>query len=165
MSAAVPEPIRRALRAALIVATAGILTACGPKQTTLLESDVPSPPGFEVRFSEGITREDGTLSAGRFLLSGSTRDVGQLAGETAGRFTLAGWQPGERTLEGAVAKLVFTKDLRRVDVEIDGRLVSPPNSVAILIVSPISGPPVAPTPAVAEPARASEVRAEGRSAS
>jgi hypothetical protein len=123
--------------AVLLGGTAG----CGSKSTTILESDVPTPPKFEVRFSEGISRSEGALAEGRFVLSGEVKDLRRLATETAARYTGGGWREIRREIEADRAILVFAKDRRQVEVEIDRRRIQPAMSTAIVTVGASAGAP------------------------
>jgi hypothetical protein len=127
------------LLAALLAVLLGGAAGCGSKSTTILESDVPTPPEFEVRFSEGISRSEGALAEGRFVLSGEVKDLGRLATETAARYTGGGWREIRREIEADRAILVFAKDRRQVEVEIDRRRVQPAMSTAIVTVGASAG--------------------------
>jgi hypothetical protein len=121
----------------VLVGTAG----CGSKSATILESDVPMPPEFEIRFSEGIRRSEGLLAEGRFLLSGEVKDLERLTSETSARYAGGGWRQVRREVDRDRAVLVFAKDRRQVEVEIDRRRIQPAMSTAIVTVTPAVGGP------------------------
>lgn len=119
---------------------------CSSTPDTILESDVPLPPGLSVRASSDVARSEGQLSAGFFLLYGEIDDPVRLGTETRGRFLNAGWQ-GIVTYESPrLVRLEFTKGRRAAKVELVSRRIDPmmsSGSVRLAESVPVT-PPTAP---------------------
>jgi hypothetical protein len=98
---------------------------CSSTPDTILESDVPLPPGLAVRASSDVARSEGQLSGGFFLLYGEIDDPVRLGAETRERFLNAGWQ-GIVTYESPhLVRLAFTKGRREAKVELVSRRIDP----------------------------------------
>jgi hypothetical protein len=110
-------------------------TGCSSTPTTLVESDVPVPPGMQVCFSQGLKRNGPALSGGWFVLWGKVTDAQAQANATAARFAENGWRETHREMLPKLAKLTFTKDVRTCRVDIDARRVDPQSSSASLTVT------------------------------
>ncbi len=119
--------MRLATPAALFASLAALLAAagCASAPDTILESDVPLPPGLEIRASSDVARSGGQLSGGFFLLYGEIDDPVRLGAETRSRFLTAGWQ-GIVTYESPhLVRLAFTKGRRTAKVELVSRRIDP----------------------------------------
>ncbi|MFO0827368.1 MAG: hypothetical protein U0572_04390 [Phycisphaerales bacterium] len=112
-----------------------LLAGCSSTPTTLVESDVPIPPGMQVCFSEGLKRNGPALTAGWFVLWGNVVDAEQQANATSERFSENGWRETDRIMLPKLAKLTFAKDTRTVLVDIDARRVDPGSSSASITVT------------------------------
>jgi hypothetical protein len=111
------------------------MTACGSDHPlTLLDSDVPTPPEMDVRYSFDIVKSGGALSGGRFILSGEVESLADAAEETVQRYSTNGWSLRERRMQTAQALLVFEKGGRTVTVDIQKRRVDPEMSSAVVVV-------------------------------
>lgn len=116
----------RPTKLALATSLAALAVAgCSSTPDTILESDVPLPPGLSVRVSSDVTRSDGQLSGGFFLLYGEIDDPVRLAGETRERFVLKGWRGSTVYDSPHRVRLEFTKDRRVAEVELVSRRVDP----------------------------------------
>jgi hypothetical protein len=122
----------RSLRAVplLLLATA----ACS-SHTMLLESDVPLPRGMSSARSGDIRRTSGTVSAGRFLLSGEVNDANGTINDAVAAYLASGWRLVERTGGLDRAGAVFTKDTRTVSLTLYRRAVEPDMSSGMLLIS------------------------------
>lgn len=106
------------------------VAGCSSTPDTILDSDVPLPPGLAVRMSSDVARGEGQLTGGFFLLYGEIDDPVRLAGETRERFALRGWR-GTLVYESPHrVRLEFTKDRRVAKVELVSRRVDPMMSSA-----------------------------------
>jgi len=110
---------------ATILGASLALIGCSSTPDTILESDVPLPPGLAVRASSDVARSEGQLSGGFFLLSGEIDDPVRLGAETRGRFLTFGWQ-GIVTYESPhLVRLEFTKGRRSARIELVSRRIDP----------------------------------------
>ena len=119
------RPARRAIPVLLALLAAIAPAACSSTPDTILESDVPMPPGLAVRASSDVDRRDGQLSRGFFLLAGEIDDPVRLGAETRSRFLTFGWQ-GIVTYESPhLVRLEFTKGRRSARIELVSRRIDP----------------------------------------
>jgi hypothetical protein len=101
----------------------------------LLESDVPLPEGMTTVQSADIRRSAGTVTGGKFLLTGEVNDAATLLRETITRYEAAGWTVVNRVVGLDHSEAVFAKDARRVQLTIDRRALDPAMSAGMLEVS------------------------------
>ena len=101
----------------------------------LLESDVPLPEGMTTVQSADIRRSAGTVTGGKFLLTGEVNDAATLLRETITRYEAAGWTVVNRVVGLDHSEVVFAKDARRVQLTIDRRALDPAMSAGMLEVS------------------------------
>ncbi len=128
-----PCPTTRALSLSSLLAAIFLAAGCASDHPlTLLDSDVPTPPEMDVRYSFDIVRDGGELSGGRFVLAGSVQDIVVAADETVARYAASGWEVRERVVLPAQATLVFAKGARTSRIEIEKRRIDPQMSSAIV---------------------------------
>lgn len=110
-----------------------LLGACasGPM---LVESDVPLPESMRIVRSADIRRGGGTVTGGRYLLSGATRDAGESMIALIDRFEVQGWTLVRSEIGLDLATAELAKDTRRATVRIDRRALDPAMSSAELVI-------------------------------
>jgi len=123
--------IRRTACAVLAMAA---LTACA-SDTMLLEGDIPLPEGLVTVRSADIRRGEGTVTGGRFILSGEIRDASTAMETATERFAAHGWSRAALEGNADAAKARFTKGARSVDLELRRRALDPCNSQGVLSVA------------------------------
>jgi len=108
---------------ALVAAALAVGCASGPD--TILESDVPLPPGLSIRASSEVDRRDTTLTGGFFVLYGEIDDPIRLGRETAARFATYGWRATPLYESPHRVRLECVKGTRRATVELVSRRIDP----------------------------------------
>ncbi|MFM7134297.1 MAG: hypothetical protein ACKO0W_08275 [Planctomycetota bacterium] len=98
----------------------------------LAESDVPLPESMRVVRSADIRRSGGTVTGGRYLLSGDVRDAGESLAALVTRFEAQGWTlvRSETGLDLATAELA--KGGRTASVRLERRALDPAMSTGML---------------------------------
>ncbi len=127
-----------------------LATVACSSNSMLLESDVPLPRGMSSARSADIRRTSGTVSAGRFLLSGEVNDANSTVNDAVAAYLASGWLLVERTGGLDRAGAVFTKDTRTVSLTLYRRAVEPDMSSGLLLITDAAMR----APAIAAPAAA-----------
>jgi len=107
----------------VLVAVTALLGCDGPPDT-VVGSDVPQIVGLENRHSSGLEHDGDTLVAGRFLYRGTMRDPVDVANHTIERYRRFGWTLVSQRIQPTSAALVFTKDDRRVEVDLKTNMLN-----------------------------------------
>ncbi len=124
----------------------------GKGDPTVLESDIPAPPGLESRHATGIDQKGEVLSGGRFTYRGTVGETDAYADEIVGLYSERGWTLWRREVGPGHGKIFFRKDSRQVEVNYRANPIDPAMGSATVLVGPIAAS-AAPEPGDAGKAR------------
>lgn len=111
----------------------------GKGDETVLESDIPAPPGLESRHATGIEQRGETLVGGRFTYRGHVGETDAYADEIVALFSERGWTLWRRQVGPGHGRILFRKGDRQVDVNYRANPVSPAMGSATVLVSVEAG--------------------------
>ena len=137
----------------MLAAACAAVAACSGLPTTVLESDVPIPPGMEALTTADVDRSDGVLTRVRVVCRGDLRSVSETSDRMRDAFALQGWTCTAIDARRETATMIFAKDDRIATIDIQLNRIDPKMGSAVLRVRPV-GPPSsqpAPTPPAATP--------------
>ncbi len=135
----------RQTAAIMLVWACATLGACGGLSTTVLESDVPIPPGMEAITTADVDRTDGVLTRVRVVCRGDLRSMAETSDRMRDAFALQGWTCTAVEARRETATLTFAKDGRIATVDVHINRIDPKMGAAVLRVRPETALPVQPS--------------------
>ena len=143
----------RRTAAIMILSACASLCACSGLPTTVLESDVPIPPGMEAITTADVDRAGGVLTRVRVVCRGDLRSVSDTSDRVRESFALQGWTCEAVEARRETATLTFTKDGRIATVDVHINRIDPKMGAAVVRVRPEGTPREGPAPEGAPPAQ------------
>lgn len=138
---------------AAILAIAALWAAgCSGKPSTVMESDVPVPPGMDALSTSDVDQSGGTLRRARIVCRGDLRSVVQATDGLRGAFSAEGWTCTAIDARKETATAIFAKDARIATVDVHVNRIDPKMSGAVIRVQPSGDAGGAPAPAAGAPA-------------
>jgi hypothetical protein len=129
----------------LVAACAGA-SSCSGLPSTVLESDVPIPPGMEAITTADVDRTDGVITRVRVVCRGDLRSMADTSDRMRDAFALQGWTCTAIDARSETATMTFAKDDRIATVDVHINRIDPKMGGAVLRVRP-AGAPAAAAPA------------------
>lgn len=120
------------------------LASCSGLPSTVLESDVPIPPGMEAITTTDVGRTDGTLDRVRVVCRGDLRSISDTSDRVRDAFALQGWACASVNARPETATLTFAKDSRVATVDVHINRIDPKMGAAVIRVRPEGAPPPQP---------------------
>ena len=131
--------------AAIMIASAcTALAACSGRPTTVLESDVPIPPGMDALTTADVDRSGGVLTRVRVVCRGDLRSISDTSDRMRDAFSLQGWSCTAIDARTETATMIFAKDDRIATVDVHINRIDPKMGSAVLKVQPAGAPAAAP---------------------
>lgn len=123
----------------LVAACAGA-AACSGRPSTVLESDVPIPPGMEALTTADVDRANGVLTSVRVVCRGDLRSMSDTSDRMRDAFAMQGWTCTAVDARKETATMIFAKDDRIATVDVHINRVDPKMGAAVLRVRPAAAP-------------------------
>ena len=119
-----------------ILALAAALSAagCSGKPATVMESDVPVPPGMDALSTSDVDQAGGTLHRARIVCKGDLRSVRQATEGLQGAFSAQGWTCTAIDARKETATAIFAKDARIATGDVHVKRIDPKMSGAVIRV-------------------------------
>lgn len=111
-----------------------LLAACGPKQTMVLDSDVPNVLGLDAVLTRDIERRDGELVGVEVLYRGEITDFRAEVAATTAAFGEHGWSFTSHQARGRTTLLNYSKPPRWAQVQLAQNEIDPMMSSGLLRV-------------------------------
>lgn len=124
----------------MLFAACATAAACSGKPTTVLESDVPIPPGMEALTTADVDRADGVLTRVRVVCRGDLRSMSDTSDRMRDAFAMQGWTCTAVDARKETATMIFAKDDRIATVDVHINRVDPKMGAAVLRVRPAGTP-------------------------
>lgn len=128
----------------MLLAALPSAVACSGRPSTVLESDVPVPPGMEALTTADVDRTDGTLTSVRVVCRGDLRSMSDTSDRMRDAFSLQGWTCTSVSARAETATMTFEKDRRVATVDVHINRIDPKMGSAVLRVRPAAGAPPQP---------------------
>jgi hypothetical protein len=126
----------RRTAAIMIAWTCALLAACSGRPATVLESDVPIPPGMDALATADVDRSGGTLMRVRVVCRGDLRSMADTSDRIRGAFSMQGWSCTAVEARSETATMTFAKDERIATVDVHINRIDPKMGSAVLRVRP-----------------------------
>ena len=133
----------------MLAAACATIASCSGLPATVLESDVPIPPGMEALTTADVERDDGVLTRVRVVCRGDLRSISETSDRMRDAFAIQGWTCTTIDARRETATMVFAKDDRIATVDVHVNRIDPKMGSAVLRVRPAASP--APPPPAATP--------------
>ena len=124
----------------MLLAACATGAACSGKPTTVLESDVPIPPGMEALTTADVDRANGVLTRVRVVCRGDLRSMSDTSDRMRDAFAMQGWTCTAVDARKETATMIFAKDDRIATVDVHINRVDPKMGAAVLRVRPAGTP-------------------------
>lgn len=124
----------------MLFAACATAAACSGKPTTVLESDVPIPPGMEALTTADVDRANGVLTRVRVVCRGDLRSMSDTSDRMRDAFAMQGWTCTAVDARKETATMIFAKDDRIATVDVHINRVDPKMGAAVLRVRPAGTP-------------------------
>jgi hypothetical protein len=134
----------RRTAAIMLACACSWLAACSSGPSTVLESDVPIPPGMEALTTADVDRTDGVLTRVRVVCRGDLRSISTTADRMRDAFALQGWTCTAIDARSETATMTFAKGERIATVDVHINRIDPKMGAAVLRVRPSGAAPVEP---------------------
>jgi len=134
----------RRTAAIMLASVCAPLTGCIGGPSTVLESDVPVPPGMEAITTADVDRNGGVLTRVRVVCRGDLRSMSTTADRMRDAFALQGWTCTAIDARSETATMMFAKDDRIATVDVHINRIDPKMGAAVLRVRPSGAAPAEP---------------------
>ena len=95
-----------------------MINGCASEPRFLLDSDIPTPTGFQGRSLSGVKRSDGLVVAAQSIYAGTIVDAQKELNAIERRFTQSGWDVAQSSGDQIVATAIFSRNDRRCRVRV-----------------------------------------------
>lgn len=127
----------------MLAAACSCIVACSGLPNTVLESDVPIPPGMEAITTADVDRTGGVITRVRVVCRGDLRSMSDTSDRMRDAFALQGWTCTAIDARPETATMTFSKDDRIATVDVHINRIDPKMGSAVLRVRPAGTPPAA----------------------
>lgn len=124
----------------MLVTACATAVSCSGRPTTVLESDVPIPPGMEALTTADVDRANGVLTSVRVVCRGDLRSMSDTSDRMRDAFAVQGWTCTAVDARKETATMIFAKDDRIATVDVHINRVDPKMGAAVLRVRPAGAP-------------------------
>ena len=129
----------------MLASACAAIAACSGLPSTVLESDVPIPPGMEALTTADVDRSNGTLTRVRVVCRGDLRSISETSDRMRDAFALQGWTCTAIDARRETATMTFAKDDRIATVDVHINRIDPKMGAAVLRVRPAGSPEAQPS--------------------
>ena len=109
----------------LVVLAGAVLAGCSTSTSYVLDSDIPTPAGFESRLLTGVKRKANLLVGAESIYAGTVIDAESALAEVTKRFDQNGWKTERSSGDQVMATSIFAKGDRRCLVRVIKNQLSP----------------------------------------
>ena len=127
----------------MLAAACACVAGCSGLPNTVLESDVPIPPGMEAITTADVDRTGGVVTRVRVVCRGDLRSMADTSDRMRGAFAMQGWTCTGIDARPETATMTFEKDDRIATVDVHINRIDPKMGSAVVRVRPAGTPPAA----------------------